>query len=103
MVAGSALTSSRKTAQPSSMNNSAAIAAGIYQRAIGRVSSPEFMIDLPLFVRSEPLFPTRAFGERDGIEDGRALVAKDGEGAANGAGRLVVAVAARGIIIDARA
>src|SRR6185369_1279800 len=103
MVAGSALTSSRKTAQPNSMNNNAAIAAGIYQRATGRVSNPGFMIDLPLFVRSEPLFPTRAFGERDGIEDGRALVAKDRKSAADGAGRLVVAVAAGRIIVDARA
>src|SRR6476469_3529906 len=49
---------------------------------------------------SEALLPLRAFGQRDGIEHGRALVAQDGERAADRAGRLVVAVAARRVEVD---
>ena len=37
----------------------------------------------------------------NGVERGGALVAKDREGAADGAGRLVMAVAARRVVIDA--
>src|SRR5690348_16371473 len=55
-----------------------------------------------LFVGAEPLFPLRALGERDGIEHGGALVAKDREGAADRAVRFVMAVAARRVEIDAR-
>ena len=45
----------------------------------------------------------RSFGERNRIENLRALVAKDGERAADRAGRFIVAVAAWSVEIDARA
>src|SRR5689334_11965023 len=47
-----------------------------------------------LFADREPLLPTGAFGERNGIEHRGALVAKDRERAADRAGGLVVAIAA---------
>src|SRR3954467_4925674 len=56
-----------------------------------------------LFAAAEPLFPPGALRERYRVQRNRALVAKDGEGAADRAGRLVVAVAARRVEIDARA
>lgn len=54
-----------------------------------------------LFADRQALLPARAFGKRDRVEHGGALVAQDGEGPADRAGRLVMAVAARGIEIDA--
>src|SRR4051812_7763386 len=52
---------------------------------------------------AEALFPIGALGERNRVEHLRALVAKHREGAPDRAGRFVLAVAARRVIIDARA
>ena len=56
-----------------------------------------------LIVAAEPLLPARALRERDRIQHGGALVAQDCEGAADRARRLVVAVAAWRVEIDAGA
>src|SRR5690242_12463050 len=84
-------------------NSSATPAPTKYQRAIGRGVKRSSNVPSPLLVTNEALLPLGALGQRDRIQHRGALVAKDREGAADGAGRLVVAVAAWRVEIDARA
>ena len=73
----------------------------MYQPATGR-GLYDRPFELPYF-SAQPFFPVGAFGQRNRIENRRALVAQDGEGAADRARRFILTVAARRVEIDARA
>src|SRR5438045_1836812 len=55
------------------------------------------------FLAAHTLFPASTLGEGDGIQHRSALIAQDREGAPDGAGRLVLTVAARRIKVHAGA
>src|SRR5436305_212170 len=89
------------------MNSSDATAAIMYQPATGR-GVKRSSIPIPLLsgisaslAAAQAFLPLSALRERNRIEHGRALVAQDREGAADGAGRFVLAIAARRIMVDA--
>src|SRR6476659_4112559 len=88
--------------QPKPMKRSDATAPIMNHRDSG-LGVKRSSIAYPLFVATEALLPTGAFGQRNGVEDLRALVAKDRESAADCASRLVVTIAAGRVEIHARA
>src|SRR5690349_108098 len=103
MVLGFASTCSTKATKSRPMNSSEATVAMMNQAAMGwGVKRSSVSIRSPV-IPPDPLLPLRSLRERDGIQHRRALVAHDGEGAADRAGRLVLAVAARRVEIDAGA
>src|SRR5205809_220830 len=95
-------------ASAAAISSSEAIAAAMYQPAIGRGPKRVSICSRPRalsrsFDAAEPFLPLRALRERNRIEHGRALIAQHRKSAADRAGRFVLAIAARRVKVDAGA